>query len=598
MSKTDPNSFRNLEDFAEIASDWFWESDQEHQMSYLSGRIEAVLKIRISDIIGVSRAKLPGVMSHSEYWDAHLADLAARRPFKNFEYSFTRPHDNKQLWLRVSGRPVFDADGTFQGYRGIGHDITEERETVQRLKESNAALAERNREMAEVRRALERSANEDSLTGLLNRRAFERDTAEALGVKDNMVVLLHIDLDRFKWVNDTLGHPAGDTVLKTAAERFRRIASGIGPVYRVGGDEFLVVLADNAEVETARWIADTILDAMNQPIQVERQIASVGASIGIASGVGGTVTHQQLVADADIALYEAKRKGRGCASELTAEMLKHVAARRRLASEMTNAVRNDEVIPFFQPQIDGETLTIIGAEALARWRHPSLGLLAPGAFLDVAAEVGVVAEIDRCMMEKALKFADQALVDGLQLASISINLSTGRLRDPHLIEDVCRCWTNPGCKLKFELLETISFDELRKEKIVTDNLEQLRKLGVQIEVDDFGSGHASITTLLQVRPDRVKIDRHLIQAAIYDPVQRKVVAAILEIAHALGIEALAEGVETVQDVAVLNDLGCQLFQGFAFAKPMPADEFRVYLYKQNAVHETQTAGPIGLPQSA
>ncbi|EBA12182.1 sensor domain-containing protein [Roseobacter sp. CCS2] len=598
MANLDSNNFRKLEDFAEIASDWFWESDAEHRMSYLSGRIESVLKIKIADIMGASRAKLPGVLSSSGLWKAHFADLEARRPFKNFEYSFIRPTDNQELWLRVSGKPIFDAAGTFKGYRGIGHDVTEERETVQRLIASNAALAERNKEMSEVRRELERRVNEDSLTGLLNRRAFERDTQEALGVAGNVIVLLHIDLDRFKWVNDTLGHPAGDIVLKTAADRLRRIASGIGPVYRMGGDEFLIVLADNAEIETARWMADAILDVMEKPIAVDRQVTSVSASIGIASGISGKTSLQQLVADADIALYEAKKTGRGCTRELTPEMLGLIAARRKLASEISAAIRNDEVIPFFQPQIHDDTNMIIGAEALARWQHPELGLLDPDAFLDVAAEVGVVADIDRCMMHKALYFVDRAKGVGLYLKSVSINLSTGRLRDPNLVDDVRECWLNRDCQLKFELLETISFDELLREPVVIENLKHLRAMGVQIEADDFGSGHASITSLLEVRPDRIKIDRHLVQAAINDPVQRKVVSAILEIARALEIEALAEGVETKTDVAILRDLGCELFQGFVYAKPMPAGAFLDYLRDQQAAYQTQTADPKGLPKSA
>lgn len=598
MKKVDTNSFRKLEDFAEIASDWFWESDEEHKVSYLSGRIEAVLKVKIADVLGASRAKLPGVLHSSELWEGHFADLAAHRPFKNFEYSFIRPSDNQELWLRVSGRPVFNSSGEFIGYRGIGHDITEERETVQRLKEINATLAERNREMADVRRALERSANEDSLTGLLNRRAFERDIAEALDVPGNIVVLLHIDLDRFKWVNDTLGHPAGDTVLITAAQRLRHIAGGIGPVYRVGGDEFLVVLADNAEIETARWVGDAILEIMDKPIPLDRQTTSVGASIGIASGIGGMISLQQLVADADIALYQAKKDGRRCARELTPDMLQTVAAKRKLATEIAHAIRNDEIIPFFQPQLHAETNTIVGAEALARWQHPELGLLSPAAFLDVATEIGVVADIDRSMMLKALRLADRAWDDGLKLASISINLSAGRLRDPHLVDDVNASWTNRSYGLTIELLETISFDELRRETVVTDNLDQLRAMGVQIDVDDFGSGRASITSLLQVRPDRIKIDRHLVQAAIHDPMQRQVVAAILEIARALGIETLAEGVETDDDIKIIQVLGCQLFQGFAYAKPMSADDFCAYLDAHQSVPQTQSADPKSLPKSA
>ncbi|WP_100369369.1 putative bifunctional diguanylate cyclase/phosphodiesterase [Yoonia maricola] len=589
MADIDPNNSRKLEDFAEIASDWFWESDAAHRMSYLSGRVETVLKIKISDVLGATRAKVSGAQKPDEGWAEHFADLEARRPFRNFEYSFIRPDDGEKLWLRISGHPIFDSAGLFKGYRGIGHDVTAELETMRRLKESNAALAERNTELTQVRRALERSANEDSLTGLLNRRAFERDLEEALSVENNTVILIHIDLDRFKWVNDTLGHPAGDAVLVTAAERLRHIASGIGPVYRVGGDEFLVVLADNAEIESARWISDSILEIMENPIPIERQNTSVGASIGIAAGLGGKFSPQQLIANADIALYEAKKDGRGCARELTPDMLGQIAAKRQLASQIAAAIQNDQIIPFFQPQIDAETNAVIGAEVLARWQHPELGLLAPNAFIDAATELGIVADIDRCMMQKALAFAERSLAAGLNLTSVSINLSAGRLTDPNLVSEVGACWTNRTCRLSIELLETISFDELQRETIVAENIAQLRAMGVKIEMDDFGSGRASITSLLSVRPDRIKIDRHLVQAATRDPMKRQAVSAILEMARALDIESLAEGVETEEDIAVIRGLGCHLFQGYVYARPLPAAGFVDFLrQRQTRAHPGST----------
>ncbi len=589
---------RNLEDFAEIASDWFWETDAAHRFIYFSGPIESVLKISRDQVLGKRRTALAAAQTTDPKWQAHLADLDARKPFRNFEYSFLRPTDGVTLWLRVSGRPIFDDNGDFTGYRGIGHDITHERDTVVRLRETNAALAERNQELTQTRRALERSANQDSLTGLLNRRAFERDLEEALGVPGNDVILLHVDLDRFKWINDTLGHPAGDHVLIKAAERIRNIASGSGPAYRIGGDEFLIVLADNAMLERARWIADALLEAMDTPVQIEHQSAAIGASIGMAFGKGGDISPRQLIANADIALYEAKRSGRGCIRELTPQMLTQLAARRLLASELPGAIEAGEFIPYYQPQIDASTNTVIGAEALARWQHPTHGILAPGAFLDIAAEMGLVAAIDRSIMQQALAFSARAGTQGINLASISINLSAGRLIDPNLVADIDACWQDRDCQLAIELLETISFEEVRHETLISDNLKRLRDMGVRIETDDFGSGRASITSLLKVRPDRLKIDRHLIQAAVSDPIQRNVVSAILDMTRALGIEVVAEGVETHNDVALIRGLGCQKFQGYAYARPMSETDFCTYLQRMTRSDETQTAGPMDLPKLA
>ena len=577
MTTHNDTSYRKLEDFAEIASDWFWESNVDHRFTYFSKRVENVLKIKSDELIGTRRDLLRGAQLQDPGWQTHLAHLKAHQPFKNFEYRIARPCDGSTLWLRISGRPIFDEDGQFAGYRGIGNDITHERETVAHLKASNATLAARNTELTDMRRALERSANEDSLTGLLNRRAFELDLAGALGVPDNDVILLHIDLDRFKWINDSMGHQAGDAVLVATAERLRQLASGIGPVYRVGGDEFQIIMADNGEIERARWMADAIIDAMITPICHAHRETSVGASIGIAFGKGKRISPGELVANADSALYEAKRAGRSCVRELTQDMQNAITARRQLASELPRAIDQLEIIPFYQPQVDARTGDVIGAEALARWNHPTLGLLGPAAFLDIAAEMGLVAAIDRSIMVQAIKFTDQLQATDLQLASISVNLSTGRLIDPNLAQEITDCWQDRRCRLSIELLETISFDEMHQETWITDNLARLRDIGVRIETDDFGSGRASITSLLNVRPDRVKIDRHLIQAAIKDPVQRKVVSAILEMTRALGVETLAEGVETEDDIAVIRKLGCDLFQGYAFARPLSEAQFRRYL---------------------
>jgi predicted signal transduction protein with EAL and GGDEF domain len=385
-------------------------------------------------------------------------------------------------------------------------------------------------------------------------------------------------------------------VLIKASERIRNIASGTGPAYRIGGDEFLVVLADNAEIERARWMADALVEAMEAPIRIGQQKVTIGASIGMALGTGRAMTPQQLIANADIALYEAKRQGRGCVRELTPRMLTQLAARRQLASELPRAIEAGEFIPFYQPQVDAGVGKVIGAEALARWQHPTHGVLAPVAFLDIAAEMGLVAAIDRSMMQQALDFAARATRQGLPLSSISVNLSAGRLADPQLVDDIDTCWQDRRCKLVIELLETIGFDDLQQEALINQNLKRLREMGVGIDTDDFGSGRASITGLLQINPDRLKIDRKLIQAAVRDPVKRNVVSAILDMSRALEIDVLAEGVETFDDVAVIRNLGCDKFQGYAYARPLPETEFCAYLHSMAPLHKTQTAGPKDLPK--
>ena len=577
MRATEHHPTRNLEDFAEIASDWFWESDENHVFTYISKRVEQVLQISCNDVIGTKRAVLGRAKSSDPKWQAHLQDLDAHRPFKNYEYMFQRPTDGAELWLRIAGRQTFDQDGRFTGYRGTGNDITAEREAIGKLRISNATLAERNAELLETKRELERTLNRDSLTGLLNRRAFERDLREIMQVDGTKVIILHIDLDRFRWINETLGYTAGDHVLQAVADRLLRFAGGIGPVYRIDGDEFQIVLADNAESEKARWIADAIIDAMNVPIPIGRQQGFVSASIGMASGIAGKLAPRELIANADIALTRAKVNGRGCLCEVPPDLLEKMARRRRLSGEIPQAIENRQIIPFYQPQIDARSGQVIGTEALARWNHPDLGLLAPYHFLGIAAERGLTAEIDRSIMQQAQECAGRTALQGMPLSTMSVNLSAGRLMDPQLLVDIETLWATGPTTLTVELLETISLDTLPKETALGDILTILRQMGVKIEIDDFGSERASINSLLSVSPDTIKLDRGLVQAAVNDTTKRKVLSAILDMARALGIETLAEGVETQNDISVIQALGCHIFQGYAFARPMPEDALMAFL---------------------
>jgi PAS domain S-box-containing protein len=224
MTSQNRPHFRNLEDFAGIASDWFWETDHQHRFIYFSNRMEQVTKISRADVLGHGR-EIFAVDQSGPAWQAHLDDLQAHRAFRNFEYRVIRPTDGSVMWLRIAGEPQFDQAGAFTGYRGTGHDVTREKVAMMQLEQSNAALAIRNRELDEARQALEQAAYHDTLTGLPNRRAFERALEHCLGTADGQVALLHLDLDRFKWVNDTLGHQSGDAVLVTAAQR---ISAAVG----------------------------------------------------------------------------------------------------------------------------------------------------------------------------------------------------------------------------------------------------------------------------------------------------------------------------------------------------------------------------------
>ena len=588
--------FRNLEDFSGLASDWFWETDADHRFTYFSGRMEEITGSPVSALLGKRRDKIGN--TDDAHWERHFADLGARRPFRDFEYCVTRQKDQSQTWLRVAGQPVFAADGTFLGYRGVGHDITAHKEAMEKIVNANAEMAKRNHELNVARLALEHAAFRDPLSGLYNRLGFERDLATALGAGGKGVGLISIDLDRFKWVNDSLGHQVGDAVLIEAARRITTVLPEYASVYRVGGDEFVIIVKQEATSELCVWIGDTVIELMATPVQHNEHVVKVGASVGVAVGNAPDVAPDQLIAQVAFSLYEAKNGGRNTVRHLTPQMHEAMQERRAFAAEIPRAIENAEFVPYFQPQVDIGTGEVVGAEALVRWNHPTRGILAPAIFLPAAAELGLIPAIDQVMLRETLAATTRLRRQGHPLPSVSVNVSGARLLDETLIRDIETLWLDPQCKLCVELLETIYYDEVCENSRLYTNLKKLRELGVRIETDDFGSGRASITGLLTVRPDRLKIDRALIQAAVKDPVKRSVVIAIFEMARALGIEAMAEGVETDEDIVSIRALGCNIFQGYAVSHPLPEAELATFLSAKNCTPETQTAGHYGLPKSA
>lgn len=580
MEDSTSKTVRDLEDFAGIASDWFWETDSEHRFRYFSKRMEEATKFNSFALIGKKRDVIPSENLKDPKWVAHMADLAAHRPFRHFEYKMYRPHDGSLLWIRISGEPQFADDGSFSGYRGVGHNVTAEKESVRKLEASNAELEKRNSELHDARKALERAAFEDTLTRLANRRAFERDLDDILAVKGQHIVLLHVDLDRFKWVNDSLGHPAGDRVLKTAAARIQLATGDRGTVYRVGGDEFTIILAGKVSRDNVDQIGADILSAMVKPINFGQQRATVGASLGVAFTVSDDIEAAQLISRADAALYEAKRRGRNTMCYSTAALQQRIEDHRSLGADIPKALERGEFVPYFQPLFDLSQDIVIGVEALVRWRHPKRGLLLPSDFLLVASEGGLMDRIDKHMLELSIAVAERLTKRGIALPGLSVNLSEARLADPLLAQDIEQLWTDRRYQLSVELLETIDLDSSHAGEQFNANLQQLRQIGVAVDIDNFGSGRASLTGLVKILPDRLKIDRTLIQEVESSTQQRSLVRAIVEMSQALGVTCIAEGIQTDQDIATMQRLGCQGFQGDTLAKPMNESDLIDFLAVQ------------------
>ncbi|MEL6978034.1 MAG: EAL domain-containing protein [Pseudomonadota bacterium] len=454
-------------------------------------------------------------------------------------------------------------------------DVTRLEEQAADLEAARVAEAAKNSALAAQKDAAEREALHDPLTGLANRRYLEREMARRAQTSEDparSVAVLHIDLDRFKQINDTLGHAAGDYILRHVAAILTDAGAPDDFVARVGGDEFVVLRSSAGGRDTLEALAARIIDRLSRPVEFEGEYchfgASVGIDVGIAAAAGPNIDPHRLLSNADIALYRSKEVGRGCFTFFCEELRDEIETSRRLADDLAGAVARREFFAVYQPQICARTGALHGVEALARWRHPSLGELSPARFIDVAERLGLMAAIDEQILEMAL--TDLATWDALGLSTprLAVNVSARRLRDPLLIESLARL-EPPRGRLSFEIVETI-FAE-RVDQQMGENLSRLRALGVELEIDDFGTGHASLASIIALQPNRLKIARELIAPLPDSALHRNLAQTMMGVSRTLEMPVIAEGVETEAQAALLADLGCDVLQGYYFAKPMTAD---------------------------
>ncbi|WP_416795586.1 EAL domain-containing protein [Ciceribacter azotifigens] len=462
---------------------------------------------------------------------------------------------------------------------GVNWNVTADVTLQQELREAKARAESQNRELELARQHMEHNSLHDALTSLPNRRYLDQYLAK-LGEKagdSEHFTLLHIDLDRFKDINDTLGHGAGDHILRQAALRLRESIRAEDFVARIGGDEFVVVCAGALKEREHLELAKRLIDAINLPLAYAGHECRIGASIGVASRADSGMQIEQLLVNADIALYEAKRHGRNRVERYNDDLKSLTITTKKTADAILRSLEKSDFVAYFQPQFDAHTLEISGVEALARWEHPELGILGPDKFLKVAENLNVVSQIDAMILDQALFQLARWRANDLDIRKVSVNISAQRLFDEALFQHLDRLKLLPG-SLSFELLESISFDD--KGSAVVESIERIRRYGIDIEIDDFGTGYASILSLLKISPRRLKIDRQLTFPIIESPAQRRLISSIVEIGRSLGIEIVAEGVETMEHAAILRDLGCQSLQGYALARPMDGAAFLRFAKEQ------------------
>lgn len=435
------------------------------------------------------------------------------------------------------------------------------------VRQRTEALRKSIARVEEQQKYAEHIARHDALTGLPNRRFISEHLDQSVENWQD-AALLFIDLDRFKQINDTLGHAAGDALLKEVADRLRSYSPKQSIVARIGGDEFVILVPPDGNHENGLRLAETIVRRLPEPMCFEGNVLRFGTSVGIAQYHPNHDTHEDLMIEADLALYRAKEAGRGCAVLFSEEMREISRNRKQLSDDLIVALEEGQIRPVYQPRICTKTGKIKCVEALARWYHPEQGTLDPVTFLSIAEDIGRLAEIDEIILRHALTDLKKWESEGVVIPRVSVNVSGRRLLQADLISRLDGL-NIPSGRVSFELLESVFFDSADQDTL--KRLEAIRSRGIRIEIDDFGSGHASINGLLAVRPDALKIDRQLVAAALGDEELIELLKAVVTIGQALEIEVVAEGVETNSQIEMCCEMGCQQIQGFGISKPITPD---------------------------
>jgi diguanylate cyclase (GGDEF)-like protein/PAS domain S-box-containing protein len=454
--------------------------------------------------------------------------------------------------------------------------------------ERTAELAEANRELRQARDEAQRQALHDSLTGLPNRTLLRDRLQQAIlvGERDKSgVALLIMDLDRFKDVNDTLGHHTGDELLQQVGARLRGILRASDTVARMGGDEFAVVLPLARHADVAARVAESLVQALEQPFTLAGHAVSVGVSIGIAMYPEHGVDVKTLLRHADVAMYVAKRGGSGHAVYAWEQDV-HDPDRLSLIGELRAAIEHSELVLHYQPKLSLRTGFCDRVEALVRWQHPQRGLIPPDNFIPLAEQTGLIKPLTHWVIREALRQCRAWQDVGLNIA-VGVNLSMRNLHDPDLVDQISQLLKATGVRAESLKLEVTESALMTDPKRALGSLARLRAIGVEIAIDDFGTGHASLSYLKQMPVEEIKLDRSFVRDMCTDKNDYTIVRSTIELAHDLGLRVIAEGVEDQATWELLADLGCDLAQGYYMSRALPEADLQRWLAISNVAKPRQ-----------
>jgi len=546
---------------------WFWQTDRQGHFTYLSAKV------------GDELSRLGVVTAGARLIDTFRIDtgsgdtertlnfhLSTRTSFSDYSVGPAIADEDCDRWWSISGRPMLDDLGRFQGFVGSGRDLTEKR-----------------RSEAEITRL----ALFDSLTGLANRQRMRVTLDKALAPQagaPSTTALFLLDLDRFKAVNDTLGHQVGDVLLKQVAQRLQRAVGEAGLVGRIGGDEFEVVLPGLGNRDRLSEIATTVINSLSQPYFIEGSSISIGASVGIAIAPENGHDSETLIRNADIAMYAAKADGRGIHRFFREELLEGAKSRKQLEDDLRGALLADQFHVAYQPIVSTEGAHIVGYEALIRWNHPTRGAVSPAEFIPIAEEAGLIESIGEWVLRTACREA----ATWPNHVRVAVNVSPIQFANPALPVIVASALANSGLapqRLELEITEGVFLDESSS----SDQMfKSLKGLGVRLALDDFGTGYSSLGYLKKAPFDKIKIDQSFVRgAAVPGNRNAAIIKAIVTLANTLYMETTAEGVEHQDEVELIRELGCSHIQGYVYGKAARCEDVIAQLQAAGGVVTAQ-----------
>lgn len=524
--------------------------DAENKAVFANKTMAQMLGYGLEEMLGMSLLSFVSEEKQSSAIAA-MSDIQSGKPGirESFDIQLCC-QDGSNLWTLVSAKPIFDRTGKYAGALGMFTDITQ-------------------RKIAEEK--IHYQAMHDLLTNLPNRTMFNEElTAALIQAKNNYSsAVLFLDLDRFKTINDTLGHAVGDRLLQAVAQRLTHCLQGNGIVARWGGDEFTILLPQVINTEASGEIAQIIISALQPAFNLEGRQLHISSSIGIALYPCDGEDGETLLRNADVALYRSKQKGRNNYQFYTAAMNSQASELLLLENDLHHALSHQEFEVYYQPQVNITTQEITGMEALVRWQHPKLGLIPPAKFIPLAEETGLIVPLDQWVLQTACTQNKVWQDAGLPPIRMSVNLSARQFQQSALIDIVAETLQKTGLLpeyLELEITETIAMEDVESSKLILD---KLHEMGVHLSIDDFGTGYSSLGYLKQFPLNTLKIDKSFINDVASDPQNASIIKAIMTLGKGFNLRIIAEGVETQAQKDCLQSFKCEEIQGYFFSPPLP-----------------------------